>query len=186
MLDIPVILGSTRVGRNSPRLARLVHRELQARDGVATSLIDLEALDLPLLHERLRFLEAPPAALVEFGEAMEASDALVIVSPEYNKGCPAVLKNAIDALGGELRRKPVGIACHSVGAFGGQVVLQTIRPIMLNLGAVPIPAAMTVPNIKEAIDTDGTPLEAVHGERATRFVEELLWYARALKEARQG
>lgn len=186
MLDVPVILGSTRDGRNSPRLARLVHRDLQGRDGVASALVDLEALALPVLHERLRFLTDPPPTLVEFGRTMAAADAVVIVSPEYNKGYPAVLKNAIDALGAELRRKPVGIACHSVGAFGGSVVLQMLRPVLLNLGALPIPASMTVPKIEQAIEPDGTPLDPVHGERASRFVDELLWYARALKVARES
>lgn len=183
-IDIPVILGSKRRGRNTPRLAHLLVRRLQAREDVETDLIDLGHIDLPLLEERLRYLEEPPPALVELGARLARADAVVIATPEYNKGYPAVLKNALDALGDELRRKPAGIACHSVGAFGGSVVLQVLRPALLNLGAVPIPAAMTVPSIAEAIDPEGNALVVEHEKRADRFLEELVWYARALKAAR--
>lgn len=185
MLRIPVLIGSSREGRNTPRLARWIHRVLQERGDVESELIDLHELDLPILHERLRFLDDPPAALVEFGQKMVDCDALVVASPEYNKGYPAVLKNAIDALGSELRRKPVGIACHSTGAFGGQVVLQQLRPVFMNLGAVPIPASMTIPRIATAVDLDGTLLEEDHAGRAEGFVEELVWYTEALGDARE-
>ena len=186
MLDIPVMVGSTRRGRNTPRLARLLHRKLLEDSRVTSDLLDLGALQLPILEERYRFLETPPAALGELCGKLERSDALVVVSPEYNKACPAVLKNVIDALGDELRRKPVGIAAHSVGAFGGQVVLQQLRPMFMNLGAAPIPGGMTVPHITRAIDEKGGALEPEHDDRAGRFLEELIWYAEALRAQRQS
>jgi NAD(P)H-dependent FMN reductase len=124
MLYIPVVLGSIRQGRNTPRLARFMVRKLDERDEVRTELIDLHELQLPLVEERLRFLEAPPPGLTALSERVNRADAVVIATPEYNKGYPAALKNAIDALGSEWRRKPVGIVAHSVGAFGGIVVLQ--------------------------------------------------------------
>lgn len=185
-LFVPVILGSVRDGRNSPRLARLLELKLRERPDTETEIVDLLEYDLPLLRERLRNLEEPPEALVRFAERMQRADAVVVVSPEYNKGYPAALKNAIDALGSEIRRKPVGVACHSTGAFGGSVVLQRIRPVLLNLGAVPIPASMTIPRIASAIDTDGTPLVEEHGKRADRFLDELVWYGHALKAAREA
>ena len=186
MLDIPVMVGSARSGRNTPRLAKLLHGKLLEDPRVTTDLLDLGALKLPILEERYRFLQDPPAALGVLCGRLERADALVVVSPEYNKGCPAVLKNVIDALGDELRRKPVGIAAHSVGAFGGQVVLQQLRPMFMNLGAAPIPAGMTVPRITQAIDEHGRALEPEHDDRASRFLEELIWYAEALRAQRQS
>lgn len=183
-LYVPVVIGSIRLGRNTPRLARLLESKLRERADTTPELIDLAEYDLPMLRERLRYLEDPPDALVRLGEHMRRADALVIVSPEYNKGYPAALKNALDALGSELRRKPVGIACHSTGAFGGSVVLQRLRPVLMNLGAVPIPASMTIPHIATAIAEDGTPQVDEHGGRAERFLDELAWYGRALKAAR--
>ncbi len=109
---------------------------------------------------------------------------VVIATPEYNKGYTAALKNAIDALGQEWRRKPVGIVAHSIGAFGGMVVLQQLRIVLMNLGAVPIPAAMTCPYIDKTFDAEGGILDEAFESRGERFVDELLWYARALTRAR--
>lgn len=183
-LRIPVVLGSIRQGRNTPRLARFILRKLEERDDVRSELVDLRELELPLVEERLRFLESPPAGLVALSEQIDNADAVVIATPEYNKGYPAALKNAIDALGLEWRRKPVGIVAHSVGAFGGMVVLQQLRIVLMNLGAVPIPAAMTVANIEHTLDVDGIALDEAYDGRGGRFVDELLWYARALGRAR--
>jgi NAD(P)H-dependent FMN reductase len=180
---IPVIIGSLRQGRNTPRLAPFLREKLEAQ-GVESDIFDPYEMALPVLEERLRLLEDPPAALVEFGAAIDRADAVVIVTPEYNKGYPAALKNMIDALGAEWKRKPIGIVTHSTGAFAGTVVLQALRMVMLNLGAVPIPASITVPHITKAFDTDGKPLDPVFDERGDRFVSELLWYARPLAAAR--
>lgn len=183
-LSIPVIIGSTRRGRYTPRLAKLIYAKLESHPGVDPVLIDLAHYDLPMMEERLSKLEEPPQRLVEFGRHIDAADAIVIATPEYNKGYPGVLKNAIDHLGSEFRRKPVGIATHSVGAFGGIVVLQQLRIVMMNLGAVPIPAAITVPHIHETLDEDGRALDKNFDRRAERFVEELVWYAEALARQR--
>ncbi len=182
-LRIPVVLGSIRQGRNTPRLARFILRRLGERDDVQSDLIDLRRLELPLVEERLRFLDEPPPGLTALSEHIDRADAVVIATPEYNKGYPAALKNSIDALGSEWRRKPVGIVAHSVGAFGGMVVLQQLRIVLMNLGAVPIPAAMTVPNIEHTLDVDGAALDEAFEGRGGRFVDELLWYARALRNA---
>lgn len=178
---VAVIVGSTRRGRNTPRLAKLVGAKLDAHPGAVVDLIDLAELDLPMMEERLSRLETPPEQLVDFGRRVAAAEALVIVTPEYNKGYPGVLKNALDYLGSEYRRKPVAIATHSVGAFAGQVVLQQLRIVMINLGAVPIPAALTVPHIEQAIDESGRALDEAFDRRAVQFVDELLWYAQRLK-----
>lgn len=184
MFKIPVISGSIRSGRNTPRLARLLARHLQQRDDVQCEVVELADLDLPMLQERLARLPEPPAALVRFGALIGAADAVVIATPEYNKGYPAALKNAIDALGNEWQRKPVGIAAHSTGAFGGAVVLQQLRAVLMGLGAVPIPATFNVPHISKAIDEEGASLDPAIEERAGRFVAELALYAGALRGIR--
>lgn len=183
---IPVLIGSLRRGRNTPRLAHFLHRRLAALEGVETDLLDPKEMNLPLLEERLSYLEDPPQALVNFGAAIERAAAVVIITPEYNKGYPAALKNLIDALGPEWRRKPVAIASHSVGAFGGVNALQALRPVMLNLGAVTIPSMMTVPHIDKAFSESGEAIDDAFEGRADRFLGELVWYAQALAAAADG
>jgi NAD(P)H-dependent FMN reductase len=157
-----------------------LHQRLAAMEAIETELFDPQEMNLPILEERLSNLEEPPAELVRFGAAIERADGVVITTPEYNKGYPAALKNLIDALGPEWRRKPVAIAAHSVGAFGGTTALQSLRPVMTSLGAVAIPAAMTVPHISKAFDEDGTALDEAFAGRADKFLGELVWYAEAL------
>lgn len=183
---VPVIVGSIREGRNTPRLGRLLVNELGRRDGVETRLIELADLELPLLEERLRLLDEPPAGLVELSSEIERASAVGIATPEYNAGYTAALKNAIDGLGSEWRRKPIGIATHSTGPFAGSVVLQQLRQVMMNLGAVPLPVALKVPHIDKAIGEDGTPADEAFERRVAGFVDELLFYARALEAARQA
>jgi NAD(P)H-dependent FMN reductase len=183
---IPVIVGSMRRGRNTLRLARLLHRAIERHPEAEPELVDLAELDIPLLEERYRNLENPPADLTRFIESMAVADGVIITTPEYNKLPAAVLKNAIDAIGDEIKRKPIGIAAHSVGAFGGSYVLESVRPMVMNLGAVPIPATIKVPFIARAIDENGEPSEDVFDDRADRFVGELVEYAAAFRGLRSG
>ena len=183
---IPVLIGSLRRGRKTPRLAHFLHRRLAALDGVETELFDPKEMNLPVLEERLSYLEDPPPALVRFGAAIDRADGVVITTPDYNNGYPAALKNVIDALGSEWRRKPIAIASHSVGAFGGVNALQALRPVMMSLGAMPIPATMTVPVIDKAFNEDGEAIDDAFEGRADRFLGELVWFARALTAAADG
>jgi len=183
---IPILIGSLRRGRNTPRLAHFLHGRLAALDGIETELFDPKAMNLPVLEERLAYLDDPPAELVRFGAAIDRADGVVITTPEYNSSFPAALKNMIDALGPEWRRKPIAIAAHSVGAFGGKSALQALRPVLTNLGAVPIPATMTVPHIDKAFSEDGEAIDQAFERRAGRFLDELVWYAGALGAAADG
>src|SRR4028118_1867699 len=103
MFCVPMILGSTRRGRQSPKVARFVVERLRHTGRVEAEILDLLEYDFPVLEERLRLRDDPPPGLVEFGEKIARSDALVIVSPEYNNGYPGVLKNALDYLLPEYR-----------------------------------------------------------------------------------
>ena len=92
--NIPVLLGSRRVGRRSERVAQFLVNGLSAREGIDTDLIDLAVVDLPILRERTEEAENPPPSFPSFRERIAAADGLVIVSPEYKGGYPGVLKNA--------------------------------------------------------------------------------------------
>jgi len=180
MFYVPTLLGSTRRGRMSERVARFLVGQLQQTGKAQTELIDLAELNLPIMEERLHERDDPPPGLVGFGERVGKADALLIVTPEYNGGYPGVLKNALDYLYPEYRRKPVGIATVSNGPFGGMNCLALLRPIFLRMGAVPIPASFPVPRVQDAFEADGTPKDPAYPKRAQSFLAELLWYTEAL------
>lgn len=185
MHSIPVILGSTRRGRFSDRVALFVHERLGQAERVDTELLDLLDYDFPIMEERLHMRDDPPPGLTEYSEKIEAAAGLVIVTPEYNNGYPGVLKNALDYLHPKsYRRKPVGIVTVSAGAGGGTCLAQ-LRLVTVGLGAVPIPAAMLVTRVQDQFSETGQPLDPQWETRADRFIETLLWFTETLSNGKR-
>ncbi len=180
-LAIPVLLGTVRAGRRSAHVARLVLGDLERRGEVDTELIDLADLDLPVMRYRLGATDNPPSGAVELSTKLARSDGLLIVAPEYKNGYPGSLKNAFDYLeGGILRRKPIGIVTVSSGGFGGINCLSQLRLVCLALGGVPIPATLPVSQVDDSFDEPGGLRDPKLADRAGAFIEELIWYTRAL------
>jgi len=184
MYTIPIILGSIREGRQSPRVAKFIERKLRATGRVAPEILDLKESGLPMMEERLRNLADPPESVVRFGNAIAAADAVVVVSPEYNGSYPGVLKNAIEYLAAEYKRKPFGIVTASSGNFGGVQALGPLRLLALAVGAYPIAASFPVSRVHESIAEDGTALDPSYDKRVEAWIAELLWATEAFSEMR--
>lgn len=185
MYYIPVILGSIRRRRESAKVARFVIESLAQRPCVSTQLLDLKHLDLPMMEERLRFTTHAPPALREFSSQISRADAIVIVTPEYNSGYPGVLKNALDYLKDEYRRKPFGIVTVSSAWSGGLLCLTALRQVILHLGGIPIPAILPVSKVQESFDEQGKPVDQTFPQRTKAYFDELLWFTEALTAQRQ-
>ena len=180
MFYIPVILGSTRRERQSVKAAKFIIGRMRRDSRIETEILDLLEFDFPIMDERLRFRDDPPARLPEFADKIERADSLVIVSPEYNHGYPGVLKNALDYLLPEYERKPFGFVTASAGSFGGVNCLAQLQLISLGMGAFPIPSSLSIPKIQDAIDAEGEPRSPALDGLAKEFIEELLWFTEAV------
>src|SRR5215469_17952142 len=176
MFYIPVILGSIRRNRESAKIAKFAVTWLGKIEDVRTELLDLKDLDLPMMEERLRFRDDVPANVAELSAKITCADSIVIVTPEYNSGYPGVLKNALDYLKPEYRRKPFGIITVSSAWSGGILCLTSLRQVILHLGGVPIPARLLVPRAQETLSLEGKPTSAAFQQRAEAFFNELLWF----------
>ncbi|BDU72003.1 NADPH-dependent FMN reductase [Mesoterricola silvestris] len=103
----------------------------------------------------------PPPGAVSLHNLLADSQGLVIVSPEYNAGIPAHLKNALDWVStmrpSPFQGLPVLLASASPGAFGGARAQMQWRATLANLGAVALPAGITVPLADRNLDADGVP-----------------------------
>lgn len=134
-LRIAVVLGSTRPGRKGEAVARWVLEHAQERDDVSYELLDVAAFDLPLLCEPTvpgaakREYETPQTR--EWSKAVDGYDGFVWVTPEYNHGVPAAMKNALDVLYPEWGFKGFGIV--SYGADGGTRATEQWRGILANV-----------------------------------------------------
>jgi NAD(P)H-dependent FMN reductase len=180
MFYIPIILGSTRRGRQSAKVARFVEDRMKKDQRIETEILDLLDYNFPMMEERLRLSDDPPPLLKEFAGKIASADSIVIITPEYNNGYPGVLKNALDYLSPEYRRKPVAIVTVSGGGFGGIHCLSQLRLVVLGMGAFPIPTSLPISRVHEAFAEDGTPQDPAYEKRAAAFIAEVLWFTEAI------
>lgn len=180
MPHIAIISSSVRDGRKSHGVALFLQNQLKAHATVTSELLDLLAYDFPIFHERLRLQKEPLAQAVDFGRRIREADGVIIVTPEYNGGYPAALKNAIDLLYDEWRRKPVAVAAVSDGGFGGSQVLTSLGFTLWKIGVLLVPSMLRIPNAGTAFDVAGIPSDKAGAEkRAASFIKELLWCVEA-------
>jgi NAD(P)H-dependent FMN reductase len=82
--------------------------------------------------------------------------------------------------------KASAIMCYSAGSFGGVRAAMQLRAMLAEMGMSSIPSILPFPKAQEVLHEDGRPTGARPGKSAARFLDELEWYAHALKAARAG
>lgn len=133
--SIMVIAGSARKSRSGRGLTDAIAGVLAEDSDVTIDLVDLAELsispeDEPFPPMTGRY-ELPTTRA--WAQRVISADAVVIVTPEYNGGYPASVKNAVDALGAEWAAKPLAVA--SYGFYGGVRAYRQLAEIMGNLQA---------------------------------------------------
>ncbi len=185
MWTIPILIGSVRRGRQSPTAARFIKTCMEATGKIRSPFLDLLEIALPVMEERLSERDDPPPGLADLSRAIASSDALVIVTPEYNNGIPGSLKNALDYLYDEFSHKPVGVVTISGGPYGGVNCLAQLRPVLLTMGAYPIAEKLPIAKIDEALSEEGIPRGPSLQNRAKAFIDELLWVTERFASVRK-
>lgn len=177
MSHILIISSSIRKGRKSHRVALFLKNFIEKTGQGTADIADLEAYDFPLFEERLRFTENPSESVLELSGRIKSADGVIIVTPEYNGGYPASLKNVIDFYYDEWHHKPVAISTVSDGVFGGSQVITSLQFILWKMKAITVTAMFPVPKVGESLSEDGTPADPQAFEkRASVFINELFWY----------
>jgi NAD(P)H-dependent FMN reductase len=180
MTRIAIISASVRTGRNSHRVALFFKNFLEQNKLAEVRMLDLAEYKFPIFDERLRFQKSATPKMMEFAGEIKNADGVLIVTPEYNGGYPASLKNVTDLLYDEWHRKPVAISTVSSGPFGGSQVITSIQFSLWKIGAWTVPAMFPVPNVDKTFKEDGTPEDADKtNTRARKFINELLWCTEA-------
>jgi NAD(P)H-dependent FMN reductase len=182
MPHIAIISSSVRTGRKSHRIALYFKNYLEANNFATVDILDLKMYNFPLFEERLKYQKNPTAATLDFAVKIKSADGVIIVTPEYNGGYPASLKNVTDLLYDEWYRKPVAVSTVSDGIFGGSQVITSLQFSLWKIRAWTVPAMFPVSKVGESFTEDGTPVEKTEiDKRASRFVNELLWCIEAKK-----
>lgn len=185
-LSFAVLLGSVRHGRMGIRPARLIARAIAAR-GHEAVLVDPMEKRLPLLDRMYKVYDKgqAPAVLEDLAQLYRRVDGFVIVSGEYNHGIPPALKNLLDHFLEEYFWRPSGIVSYSSTDFGGVRAAVALRSTLAELGMPAISGALAFPRVGYALDEAGEAQDEKTVPRVTRFLDELVWHARALRAARQ-
>ena len=148
MTVISVIVGSTRQGRFSEKPAQWILQRLESRGGIETRLLDLREFPLPFFDQPV-----PPAMpgrppyenemVKRWTAEIARSDGFIFVTPEYNFGPPAVLKNALDWVYPEWNRKAVAFV--SYGSALGARSVQQLRETAIELQLAPVRSSVHIP-----------------------------------------
>ncbi len=186
MLNLKIILGSTRPGRKGEPVAKWFHEIAAGHNGFNAELLDLAAIGLPFLdepqHPRLKKYEHQHTK--DWSAMIDAADAIVIVTPEYNYSYPASVKNALDFLYQEWNYKPVGFVSYG-GIAAGTRSVQMLKQVANALKMVALTDNVNIPFIAKHVDDQGKFITDEHiNKSAKSMLDELHKWAEKLKELR--
>lgn len=186
MPRLSVIIGSTRPGRAGLPIADWFVDRARRHAGFEIDVVDLAEVNLPILdepnHPRLR--QYTHQHTKDWSVRVAESDAFVIVTPEYNHGYSAALKNAIDYLHHEWHYKPVGFVSYG-GIAAGTRALQLLKSVLTGVKLVAVTEAVNIPFVRQFLDDDGVfhPNEVLE-QAADAMLEELVRVEAALRPLR--
>ncbi len=180
-MKISIIIGSTRIGRMTPKIAHFVANQIKERPEIAlVTILDIAKYDFPVMKERIQYLEELPEGMLDFSQHLNDSDALIIASPEYNGSYPGALKNTLDYFYKEYARKPIGIITVSGGKFSGINMSHDLQKLILKLRAFPIPTTLMIGEVYKAVDELGNVLDERFIKSTEKFIDEFIWFTQAI------
>ena len=182
-MNISILSSSTRIDRLSHRVALALKTMINDGGIHQAKVLDLAAYDFPMLEEVLHRHPNPPKGLAEFALEIRASDAVLFVSPEYNGTYTSALKNAVDYLKeGEFSKKTIGVVSVSAGPMGGMRAALSMQQLVLGVSGFPIPQMLTVAQVAQKFDPDGTLLDPAFEKNMEIYLKHFLWLAEAVAE----
>ncbi|GGL66991.1 NADPH-dependent FMN reductase [Wenxinia marina] len=189
-VNLALVISSTRETRFADKPAAWVHEVAAERSDLTLKTLDLRDFDLPFFNEKASNLWMPsedPRA-VRWQEAVEPFDGYVFLTAEYNHSITGALKNALDQAYRQWVRKPFGIVGY--GGVGAARAAEHLRGIGVELQMAPIRHAVHIGGGefgKVSPLGQNLPMSEIDGilrPSATAMFDDLVWWARALREAR--
>jgi len=181
-----IIIGSTRPGRVGPSVAAWIAERAVEHGGFDVQVTDLAELNLPMLDEpnHPRLKNYVHQHTKDWSALVEASDAFIFVTPEYNYGFNAPVKNAIDYLHSEWQRKPAGIVSYG-GVAAGTRATQMLKQVLTAVKIMPVPESVNIPFVAQYLDEDRRfKSSELIDASATAMLDEVLAWAEPLAELR--
>jgi NAD(P)H-dependent FMN reductase len=186
MPRLTVIIGSTRPGRAGLPIGEWFVDRARRHRGFEVEVADLAEIDLPLMdepnHPRLR--KYTKQHTKDWSSRIERADAVVFVTPEYNYGYPAAIKNALDYLHDEWRDKPVGFVSYG-GVAAGTRAVQQLKQVVTALRMVPVVESVNIPFHTQFIQDGEVQANETMEKAADAMLDELSRLDAALRPLRR-
>jgi NAD(P)H-dependent FMN reductase len=189
MVAVGVILASVREGRRGEAFARWLLELAKSHSAIEAELVDLRDWPLPAfsygVHATgVQKLYIEGSLQWRWADRISSFDGFVTVTPEYNRGYPGQLKNALDALYQSWNYKPMAFVSYGGGAAGSRAVSQ-LGQVALELKMVPMRDEVNLSLIGLAVDGRGFPSAEIYGKKAQALLTELAFWAELLKTGRE-
>src|SRR3954447_15266319 len=185
MPRLAVVIGSTRPGRAGLPIAQWFADLARRHGGFDVEGVDAAGAARPFCdephHPRLRQYTKPHTKA--WSAIIDRADAVVFVTPEYNYGYPAALKNAIDYLHDEWRDKPVGFVSYG-GVAAGTRAVQQLKQVVTTLRMVPVVESVNIPFHAQFLVDGAVQPNDVMGNAAAAMLDELVRLEAVLRPLR--
>lgn len=182
MKNIVIISTSVREGRLGHRVSLFLKNYLQENSIANCEILDLKEYDFPIFEERLMYQKSPSSKLLGYVDKFNKADGIIIVSSVYNYSYPASLKNVIDVLNSEWKRKIVALTSATMATTEGIPTTFQIENTLSQMGAIVSPVKYFATSISSEFNEDGTPTDKEKMEkRAKPMIDELMWLVEKLK-----
>jgi len=157
-MKLKIVLASVRKGRLGERVAKWATTELD-KNSIEYELLDLEDYVMPLIDSAKQPFDLnkkyPHESVQKWSDKIDEGSAYIFITPEYNHGYPASLKNAIDWLAMEWWGKPVAFMSYSDGIVGGARCVEQLRQVTASFNMYTIRNAISIGKANELISEDG-------------------------------
>src|SRR2546428_12861867 len=171
---IPVVIGTPRQGRLTEPAANFVFGEVSKRGDTETELIDIRKIPIRMDDAGEALKDS------HFSATVARADGLILVVPEYNHSFPGLLRHLLDTNLKEYIHKAVGVCGVSAGPFGGARMIESLLPVLRELGLVTIFWDVYFGTAGKLFDpATGQITDTAYRHRVAKFLDELVWMARA-------
>lgn len=183
MPHISILSSSLRTGCKSQSVSQYFQNYLSNNNLATTEILDLKKASFPIFEYPIKKQKKTSEQVIGFANKVKSSDGIIIVTPEYNCGYPASLKNILDLLYYEWHGKPISVCTISAGTFGGTQALVSLQFTLWKIGKWTITNLFCVSNVSKTFDNLGNPLEKVVTDKlADTYIKELLECVKAIKQ----